>query len=250
MTDLGTWAWAERTGGRMSRADRWQVVRQGALAQLGRLPSAWRSAIFGERWPYELPAPPDTAIAHTADDRVRELSAPPLYGHCVRTWLFSALFAQRDDVAHDPELLYLACLLHDLGLTDPHDGADPTAACFAVEGARAAQTLLCDHGEPADRARTVAEAISLHLNVEVPARLGPEAHLLSKGVSLDAVGRYFSQIPPAPRQAVLERWPRDGSSAHLAEATLRQAEKRPESRAGLARKLGFQKLVLGNPLDA
>jgi hypothetical protein len=45
-------------------------------------------------------------------------------------------------VAHDPELLYLACVLHDLGLTSAHDGHDAKAACFAVEGARAAHRLL------------------------------------------------------------------------------------------------------------
>ncbi len=250
MSDLGTWEWAERTHGRMSRRDRLRTVRQGALAQLGRLPSAWRSAILGEDRFYELPAAPDSPLARTADERVLELSAPPLYGHCVRTWMFSELFAQRDGVGHDPELLYLACLLHDLGLTDAHDGADPTAACFAVEGARAAHSLLCDHGEAEDRARTVAEAISLHLNVEVPARMGPEAHLLSKGVSLEAVGRYAHQLPNGPKRAVLEQFPRDGSAQHLADVTSRQADKRPDSRAGLAKKLGFQKLVLQNVLDA
>src|SRR5579859_3542935 len=51
------------------------------------------------------------------------------------------------------------------------------------------------------RARTVAEAISLHLNIAVPARLGAEAHLLSKGVSLDVVGRRLHEIDNAEPSA-------------------------------------------------
>jgi len=214
---VGTWAWAQRTHGRLSRRDRIELIRQGALAR-------------------------------TADELVRELSAPPLYAHCVRTWLFAALFAACDRVDHDPELLYLACALHDLGLTDAHDRRDPTAACFAVEGARAAHELMRQHDQPSDRARTVAEAISLHLNITVPARLGAEAQLLSKGVSLDVVGRRADRLPGAVVHEVGQRWPRDGFSDHLNAAIGRQAEIRPQSRAALLRRLGFAKLVSGNPI--
>ena len=183
MSSVGTWRWAERSGGRLSRRDRGHLLRQGVIARLSRLPAPWRRAVLGKQSPLELPDPPDSALAQMAEERVRELSAPVLYAHCLRTWAFAALFAQRDRVAHDEELLYLACVLHDLGLTSAHDQHDSTAVCFAVEGARAAHELLCRHGQAETRAGTVAQAISLHLNIDVPERLGAEAHLLSKGVS-------------------------------------------------------------------
>ncbi len=249
MSSVGSWEWAQRTDGRLGRADRAELLRQGVAAQLSRLPAAWRRRFLPDSTRLSPPKPPDSPLAKEADDRVRELSEPALYGHCLRTWAFAALFAQHDDVDHDEELLYLACVLHDLGLTDAHDGRDPTAACFAVEGARAAHSLLCARQEPEERARTVAEAISLHLNITVPERYGPEAVLLSKGVMLDVVGRRLERLPGAAVAEVVERWPREGSGDLLLRDTERQAEARPQSRAALLHRLGFTGLVSANPLD-
>jgi hypothetical protein len=249
MSQVGSWEWAQRTDGRLGRADRAELLRQGVLAQLSRLPAAVRRRLISDTSSVSLPAPPDTALAKEAEERVRELSEPPLYGHCLRTWAFAALFAQRDRVDHDEELLYLACVLHDIGLTEAHDGRDPSAACFAVEGARAAHGLLCEQQAPAERARTVAEAISLHLNINVPDRYGPEAVLLSKGVTLDVVGRRMERFPQAALLEVAQRWPREGSGELLLADTERQAKRRPQSCAVLLHRLGFTKLVSANPLD-
>lgn len=249
MTTVGTWDWAQQTHGRLRRRDQAELLRQGVLAQLAALPRPWRAHLAGRLDPLALPDPPDSALARAAEERVRELSDPALYGHCLRTWAFSALFASRDRVAHDPELLYLACVLHDLGLTPEHDHRDPSAACFAVEGARAAHAFLGEHGEPAPRARVVAEAISLHLNVTVPDRLGAEAALLSRGVTLDVVGRRLDRLPRASVAEVVERWPREGSGAFLVSATGHQAQVRPRSRAALLHRIGFARLVRANPLD-
>jgi HD domain len=249
MSGVGSWEWAQRTGGRLGRADRAELLRQGVLARLSGLPAALRRPVIGNGGDLSLPRPPDTALAREAEERVRELSKPALYGHCQRTWAFAALFAQRDRVDHDEELLYLSCILHDLGLTEAHDGRDPSAACFAVEGARAAHSLLCDRQVAEQRARTVAEAISLHLNISVPERYGPEAVLLSRGVTLDAVGRRLERLPRAAVSEVIARWPREESGALLAADTKRQAEVRPQSRAALLHGLGFGKLVSANPLD-
>lgn len=248
MSYVGTWDWVAETEGTLRRRDRIRLIGQGVSARLTRIPSQWRSRLFGEHASLAPPEPPDSNLAREAEERVRELSSPALYGHCARTWAFAELFAQRDQAKHDSELLYLACMLHDLGLTPKHCGRDEHAKCFAVEGARAAHVLVREAGASEDRARKVAEAISLHLNITVPARLGIEAHLLSKGVSLDVVGRRLHQISPPMMHSVDARWPRGGFAAELAAATTRQAQLRPGSRSGLLHKLGFVKLIEGNPL--
>jgi hypothetical protein len=246
---VGTWAWAQETNGSLRRQDRVRLVLQGVSARLARIPSQWRSQLLGEHASLALVDAPDSQLARAADERIRELSSPALYGHCVRTWAFATLFAQRDRIKHDPELLYLACMLHDLGLTEQHWGADPHAKCFAVEGARAAHAMVSEHDASEGRAQKVAEAISLHLNVTVPLRLGAEAHLLSKGVSLDVVGRRLHQLPAYTTQQVTGHWPRTGLAADLITSTTKQARLRPQSRSALLHQLGFAKLVRANPLD-
>ena len=249
MSYVGTWAWAQKTNGTLRGRDRIRLIGQGVTARLERLPSQLRSRILGESASLRLPSPPDSQLAREAEERVRELSSPALYCHCLRTWAFATLFAQRDGVEHDEELLYLACLLHDLGLTEGHWGAEAQAKCFAVEGARAAHGFLHDHGASEEGARRVAEAISLHLNVTVPARLGAEAHLLSKGVSLDVVGRRLHQISAPTVGSIGEHWPRGGFAEELVGSTTRQAEMRPGSRSALLHGLGFVGLIRGNPLE-
>lgn len=249
MSYVGTWQWAQETNGTLRRGDRIRLIGQGVMARLARVPSQWRSQLLGENAHLELPTLPDSQLAREAEERLRELSSPALYGHCLRTWAFAALFAQRDRTEHDEELLYLACLLHDLGLTEKHWGVEPHAKCFAVEGARAAHGFLHQRGASEERARGVAEAISLHLNVTLPARLGPEANLLSKGVSLDVVGRRLHQIAQPTLRRVAERWPRGGFAEELIELTTKQAQMRPSSRSALLHGLGFVGLIEGNPLE-
>jgi len=247
---VGSWSWAERTHGRLRRRDRIELARQAVLAQLERLPRPWRGVLLSESGSLALPDPPDSRLARAADARVRELSHPGLYAHCMRTWLFATMFAARDRVAHDVELLYLACALHDLGLVQAHDRRDPLAECFAVEGGRAARALLSECGESEDRARVVAEAITLHLNITVPARLGGEAYLLHKGAWLDVAGRSAHRLLPATLRHVVQRWPRDQLAESLLSASAAQARARPHSRAAFIHSLpGAARMIAANPLD-
>lgn len=249
MSTVGSWEWAQRTGGTLGRADRAALIRQGISARVSNLPARWRRQLSDADANLIFPVAPDTALARAAEEHVRDAASPTLYGHCLRTWAFAELFAQLDRVDHDAELLYAACVLHDVGITASYEGKDPTARCFAVEGARAARAFAVGHGAVAERADTIAEAISLHLNINVADKYGPIATLLSKGVMLDVVGRRVEQVPPGPITDITSMWPREGSGALLLADTKRQAQKRPQSRAALLHKLGFTALVSDNPLD-
>jgi hypothetical protein len=245
----GTLAWARATGGALDRRARFEQLRHAVLARLAALgPDRLRRAGFSGS--VELPErEPDSGLCRDALDLCRETSSDALVGHCLRTWLFAALFAGRDGIAHDEEVLYVACLLHDLGLTPAHWQHDERARCFAVEGAFAAERFCLERGEAPGRAAQVAEAIVCHLNVRVPDGCGPETQLLQAGVGLDAVGRRAAELDSGSVGAVLARHPRTGLAEELCELTAGQARIRPESRISLLTRLGFQGLVRANPLD-
>src|SRR3954452_16236561 len=152
MSSLGSWAWAQKTGGRLSRKDSLELVLQGVLARVAGLPGPWRQGLDKRARPLALPAPPDTRLALEAEELTSQLCSPVLYRHCLRTWAFATLFAQRDRVEHDEELLYVACVLHDIGLTGPHDGSEADAGCCCRGCTRRPRVRL-----PARRARIPRE---------------------------------------------------------------------------------------------
>lgn len=190
-------------------------------------------------------APPDSQLARDAYELAAGTYSPELLGHCLRSWLWAELFGQRDGIDHDAELLYVSALLHDIALTH-----DPVAGhCFAVDGGRAARDQVLSWGRPAEFAARVEQAIYLHMNIHVPLRLGPEAHLLHAATHLDVAGTRKRHIPPAQLRAVVARHPRDGFAGEFGGLMRRQAAAAPRSRAGLAWRAGMSIPLQHNPLD-
>jgi len=62
----------------------------------------------------------DSALVHEAIELARTSSSPFLFNHVMRSWLFCVLAAEELKAKPDPELLAVAAVLHDLGLTERH----------------------------------------------------------------------------------------------------------------------------------
>ena len=77
----------------------------------------------------------DTPLVRDAMELARESSAPYLFNHAMRSWLFAALIAEGAKPTPDPELLAVSAILHDLGLTDQYAGSER----FEVDSANAAR---------------------------------------------------------------------------------------------------------------
>src|SRR6266536_6616437 len=116
----------------------------------------------------------DSRLARRAERLVAEVSPPFLTNHCFRSHFFAVALAERDRVRFDAELLYVAALLHDLGLVARFD----TGRCFEEDGADAAAALAAEEGWPPERREALAEAIRLHVAVSVEVADGAEAYLL------------------------------------------------------------------------
>lgn len=246
---LGDGAWAEATNGIMRRRDRAALMRQLAAAQLGELARklglARRSAVINLN--VSEIAVPDSAICKAAEEHLAATLTRALDLHSHRTYYWGMLLARSEGLKPDPELLYVSALLHDLGLAET-ELPKAKSCCFAVNGARLAGLFLQGHQWDASRRASACEAISLHLNLDVPAsRYGAEAQLLSMGAHLDVAGSHLHRLSRATVQDVLSRFPRDGFVKEIT-ATI-GAGHHPGSRAGVLGKLGFEKVAMANPLD-
>src|SRR3569833_2568499 len=60
---------------------------------------------------------PDSTMARQATELVRDTATPLLFNHSSRVYCFASLSGERQKIAFNPELLYIASMFHDLGLT-------------------------------------------------------------------------------------------------------------------------------------
>ena len=182
------------------------------------------------RHPDLIPALPDTPVARHALAFARAHESEPVADHSVRSYVFAALLAEHEGITagadYDRELLFLACVLHDLG-TSP---AAPGRERFEVEGADMAAEFLTGHGFGAREADAVWEAIALHTSPGIAPRRGTLAYLTRKGVAAD-FGEGTEPVSDAQAAALHARYPRRDMAATLVDDILRQAARSPAATA-------------------
>jgi hypothetical protein len=186
---------------------------------------------------------PDSRLARRAEKFVAEVSPPFLTNHCFRSHFFAVALAERDRVRFDAELLYVAALLHDLGLVARFD----TGRCFEEDGADTAAALAAEAGWPPERCDALAEAIRLHLAVAVELEDGPEAFLLWHSTGLDVVGSRFGELSAETVSAVLASYPRLDFKQGFTELIADQAERKPECWAAAAMQRGLAERIATAP---
>jgi hypothetical protein len=117
---------------------------------------------------------PDTKLAAEATELVREATSPLIFHHSRRVYLFGALRGREQGLRYDPELLYVAAMFHDLGLTEKYRRTDQR---FEIDGADEAHRFLLAHGIPEEAATRVWTGIALHTTPEIPLHMAPEIAL-------------------------------------------------------------------------
>ena len=231
---VGQLDWAMATRGRLSARDRLELVRQAAVAQFE---DVFRRGPRGHaRLDLDGLSVPDSALAKHAEEACSELSSEALRNHSHRCFLFGTAFGTAEKVAHDPELLYVACMLHDLGLDPPRRPAD--GSCFTLVGAERALEL---------EARRAAEAIAIHMNLRVTLDDGAEGYLLTAGAQLDVIGRRYREVDRATVDGVVARHPRAAMKREFADLTVAHGRSAPGTRAAMYSRLGLRFMMRRAP---
>jgi hypothetical protein len=148
------------------------------------------------------------------------------------------------DVPHDSQNLLIACLLHDIGLTDAFDHR---RLPFEQASANVAEVLLAGAGWTAARRAAVTEAIQSHMRDDPPVNAEAESLLIRIGVGVDVSGRRFGDVEPGFATVVLARFPRLGFNAYFIELMEAQAGRKPDSAAGRLITQGLAARITDNP---
>jgi hypothetical protein len=147
---------------------------------------------------------PDSTLAREATDFTRALSAPVVFNHVLRSYLFGELLGRAKGLEFDSELFYLGTVLHDLGLTDRFMGQQR----FEVDGADAAAEFLKDKGAPKEWVEVVWDAVALSTSRGIVGRKRPEIALVSAGAVVDVFGFGVDQLPKEAVAQVIAAFPR------------------------------------------
>ncbi|TCC03951.1 HD domain-containing protein [Kribbella soli] len=235
MAAIGSPVWVAETNGALGLRDQVRFVAQAIVRELA-LPRRGGAVLAADR------TPPSTPVAQHVIDFARTVLPAPLLHHSMRSWLWACMLAELDRLEYDDERLYVAALLHDVALADPHRPG-PDAACFAVHGATVARGVVIEAGGGAALADDVADAIAAHFNVAVPLSWGAEAHLLHAGTHLDVAGLRRLEIARSSVAEVHAQEPRDGFADHFLAVMREEGRLRKSSRAGLLWRLGMERSV-------
>jgi len=169
---------------------------------------------------------PQTRLAKVADDLARAAEPDFMYNHSVRSYLFAQVAASARGLTpgedYDNELLFLSCILHDIGLTTQAD----RGRRFEVDGAEAAVDLLQANGLEAARAEIVWVAIALHTSAGIAEHRGNEVALTSAGIGMD-FGGDADLVPGDLARQVHDRYPRLDMAQCLTDAIVGQAQGHP-----------------------
>jgi len=171
---------------------------------------------------------PDSDLARKAAALAEQAHSEVLLNHVHRTWWFAEFLGRKREMKYDRELLYIASLLHDLGLSASH-AADKR---FEVDGADAASRFLLANDYPKSKAEIVWDAIALHALADIADRRQSEVALVHFGAHVDVMGLRMEEITPSLIDDTLALYPRIGMKAAFTEALAEVARKKPHTAIG------------------
>jgi hypothetical protein len=158
--------------------------------------------------------------------------------------MYGTALARLDGEELDPEVIYVASLLHDAGISVPVAGQD-----FTVRSAQAALGAVERSGADATRGAEIADAICGHITPGAePGTDGVHAVYVQNGAVADLAGLRAWELGPAVRKRAAREHPVEGTGAEVARMWRAEAKSVPKGRAALLEKrAGFSLAVRFGP---
>ena len=166
----------------------------------------------------------DTPLVTRAMDYAQGNSEPYLFNHAVRSWLFAVRLGQLQGIEHDPEVVAVGTLLHDLGLTEHFTGPKR----FEIEGADAARDFARKQGLDDHRARLIWDSVALNSTPSIGLHKEAEVALCTAGIGVE-FGFQYDRIPPNEMKSILAAFPRLDMKRRFADSVCRIVKTKPET---------------------
>ena len=190
---------------------------------------------------------PDTPATRAAMEVAERFCTTALLEHSIRSWYWARGFAAATGVEPgDPELLAVAALLHDVGLTPAFD---TVTLPFETAGGNVGWAVTAGAGWAPGRRERVVEVIERHMWPEVDPAADPEGHLLEIATGLDISGARADVLPRDFVAEVLAAHPRGGLGAEFTTCMSDQAARKPSSQAARIIAAGLAAKLAHHPLE-
>lgn len=182
---------------------------------------------------FDLPSSP--LCTEALELAYKELEGP-IFNHSVRVFLYADWLAKRNngttmtqlapqtDLVSERDMLFVACILHDIGTSDTCNGPQR----FEVEGADCAAALLRKYAVAESELYQVWLAIALHTCGGIAERAGRLPLLVRNAVLLDFSDAKCAEMNAlAFRDEIQQTVPRGLVERVLANAVVRQVLEKP-----------------------
>lgn len=172
---------------------------------------------------------PDTLAARGALTIAQEYHSTAVLHHVTRSWLWAEAFAVVEALdGIDHELLYVAAMLHDIGLVPAFDS---TALAYEHAGGHVGVALTAGAGWEAPRRQRVLDVIVKHNWPSVDRATDTEGYLLEIATGLDISGARPDALPREFLREVLTAYPRGALATEFGDAVVDQAARKPSTAA-------------------
>lgn len=146
---------------------------------------------------------PRTDLCRKATHLVGRITPAWMMNHLFRTYVFAELLGRKRGQLLEPELLYVATMMHTVGLT----AGIQAAQRFELQSADATRRFLEKNGVAEARVKRTCRAVLLHTASGIETCLDNGVGLIRVGVLADVEGRRLREIAPANVQEIFTTWP-------------------------------------------
>lgn len=175
---------------------------------------------------------PTTTISAAALSLAHANLPLPVFNHSLRVFLLAKHLITHENTSSkhylslpDLDLLFTACIFHDMGVCDLCNGPQR----FEIEGADAATSFLASHHIAENRCKDVWTAIALHTSPGIAERISPLARIVRVAVLMDFGSPLRDEFEAREYCEDIESLlPRLGVEKCLGDAVVRQAVDKPE----------------------